>query len=124
MKLIHSLFLAGSLAVGASALAAPKRAESASRSAESLSNLLAKGDLAAMQRTLGEPLLAAGAAGLGSPAVQAGLARHEFIRACGADVLAELSKREGGAAFLKAFLSSPAWIDSFLISDPPAVSYA
>jgi len=124
MKFTSSLLLAGCLAVGTSALAASKRADAAPRSAASLSNLLAKGDLAAMQRTLGEPLLDAGAAGLGRADVQAGLARHEFIRACGADALAELSKREGGAAFLKAFLGDSTWIDSFLISDPPAAGYA
>ncbi len=126
MKLTPSVVFAVCLAAGSTGFAASKTAASASvapRSAESLTNLLAKGDMAAMQKALGEPLLAAGATGLGRADVQAGLARHEFLRVCGADALAELSKREGGAAFLKAFLSDATWIDSFLISDPPAVGY-
>src|SRR6185369_3991128 len=82
------------------------------------------GDFASLQTLLGDPLLAAGAAGLERADVQAGLARYEFIRACGADALSALSKREGGANFLKAFLSDPAWVESFLTSDPPHESFA
>ncbi len=109
---------------GAGTAAATKAGGVGKTGGVSLGALLAGGDLKGAQQALGDPLLAAGAAGLGNGEVQAGLARHEVVRACGADALSALAKREGGAAFLKAFLGEPGWVESFLVSDPPAKDYA
>jgi hypothetical protein len=92
--------------------------------ASSIGELFRDGDLAATQKALGDRLLSAGVAGLGHAEMQIGLARHEFIRACGAKALGDLEKREGGARFLRAFLGDPSWVESFLISEPPTESYA
>lgn len=53
-----------------------------------------------------------------------GLAQSEMLRACGVDRVAEVAGREQGVAFLAEFLRSPEWMESFLVSDPPAESYA
>lgn len=45
------------------------------------------------------------------------LARHELLRRCGTDAIDQLVTRPGGAAFLQAFTSDPAWMESFLAND-------
>ncbi len=57
---------------------------------------------------------------LGNPRVRASLVQQELIRCVGKNMIEEIAAREGGAAFLKAFLTDPDGIESFLVSDPPA----
>lgn len=82
-------------------------------------------DVAALQQKLTDTLLqevAKGAGGIGhilaTPALRANLAQHEVIRACTADKVADIAKRDGGTAFLQAFFADTSWMESFLASDP------
>lgn len=45
----------------------------------------------------------------------ADLARAELLRSCGAEKVWAVATRKGGGALLRALLSEPAWLDSFLI---------
>lgn len=58
------------------------------------------------------------------PDAIASLAQHETLRACGPDKLSGIALRPRGVEFLDVFLKSPDWMESFLVSDPPSVSYA
>ncbi|MFO1522297.1 MAG: hypothetical protein U1G05_09715 [Kiritimatiellia bacterium] len=57
---------------------------------------------------------------LADPVRLAGLAQVEIIRQCSPESAGEVLARENGAAFLGEFLRSPEWMESFLVSDPPA----
>jgi hypothetical protein len=98
---------------------------------DELSTYIWTGDFLGLREGLATnllPLFADAVALAGSPlddlSVQAGLAQHELVRCCGIDALAGVAGREGGAAFLTAFLGNPEWIESFLVSGPPAESHA
>lgn len=98
---------------------------------DELSTYIWTGDFTGMREALATnllPLFSDAVALAGSPlddsSVQAGLAQHELARCCGLDALAGIAAREGGPAFLTAFLGNPEWLESFLISGPPAESYA
>lgn len=119
------------LCAGVQAENVTRTAASAAALGEDLAPLVTQGKLDTAQRKLGDQLSAQFGAGgsvsqttLACSGVTAALAQHEFIRACGADKLSDLAGREGGAAFLTAFLGDAAWVESFLISDPPTDSYA
>ena len=58
------------------------------------------------------------------PDAIASLAQYEILRACGPETLSGIALRPRGAEFLDAFLKSPEWMESFLVSDPPAASHA
>lgn len=124
MKTTIPLALACCLVIQTPSRGASTSTPRSNKAQEAIGTLLTKGDFAAIQKQLASPLLAAGIGGLNRADVQAGLARYEFIRSCGADTLSELAKRDGGAAFLRAFFSDASWIESLLISDPPKESYA
>ena len=53
-----------------------------------------------------------------------GLVQAEILRACGPEAVQAVAQRPSGTAFLEAFLRAPDWMESFLVSDPPAESYA
>lgn len=81
-------------------------------------------DIESLERTLGDELLAEAAkdkAGLGritsNPNLRLKLAQYETIRCCGADKVAEIAARDGGAAFLQTFFKDIEWMESFLGSD-------
>ena len=58
------------------------------------------------------------------PDVLQALAQDEILAACGPDRVAEIAERTQGREFLAAFLRDPTWMESFLVSDPPAESSA
>ena len=116
--------LAGNAATASGRRAAkPAGSPKPEKPASDISALLASGNYVALQEALEGPLLTAGLPALGRADAQAGLARREFIRACGAEALAKLHQREGGAPFLRALMADVSWIESFLVSDPPKESF-
>lgn len=57
------------------------------------------------------------------PVTFAGLAQYELLRVCGPAKLADIAGQDGGGAFLRVLLGNPRWMESFLLSDPPAESF-
>lgn len=60
---------------------------------------------------------------IADPKVRATLVQHELIRSVGEDRIADIAGREKGVEFLAAFLEDPNWVESFLVSDPPAARW-
>ncbi len=60
---------------------------------------------------------------LGDGVKLTGLAQFEIIRQCTPEQMTEVHGKPGGAAFLGEFLRSPEWMESFLVSDPPAENF-
>lgn len=88
------------------------------------SQMLARGEVHAMQRKLGDVLMAeasrdaSGAARVvDSPVSRVHLAQYTVIRLCGEDKVKDIAGREGGAALLADFLKDTDWVESFLASD-------
>lgn len=89
---------------------------------DELSEMLARGEIAALRRKLGDALMAAaqGASGtnrvVDSPNLRASLAQSELIRVCSAEKVAAIAARDGGASFLQSFFKANEWLESFLAS--------
>lgn len=94
--------------------------------AEQLRQLLADADrIGTWQARLADELDAASrkegdglALALSAPPLRATVAKHELIRACTPEDLAEVARRQGGVAFLADLLNSGDWLESFLVSGP------
>lgn len=54
---------------------------------------------------------------LNDDAVKLDLARHELLRRCGTEAIDQVAGKPGGAAFLQAFTTDLAWLESFLAND-------
>ena len=96
-----------------------------------LATLVTSGDFRALQTKLTAALAPDLTGGdgrvdlaLADPVRLAGLAQVEILRQCSPESAGEVLARENGAAFLGEFLRSPEWMESFLVSDPPAENYA
>ena len=84
----------------------------------------AKCDMLALQRELAAKLLADPATAATDPAKARLLAKHELIRACGADALNELQSCPGGTTIIAKALADPEWIETLLTANAPAESHA
>lgn len=84
----------------------------------------ARRDMVGVQRELAGKLAASGSDIPGDTALAGDLARHELIRACGADALNELQARPGGTRILDRIMGNPPWIETLLTSGPPTESFA
>ncbi len=78
-------------------------------------------DYAALQQELASALLASPEQT--SPKNASLLARHELLRACGAEALNRLQNRPGGTTLLEKLFSDPLWIEMLLLGNPPSESY-
>lgn len=83
---------------------------------DAVSDLLVRGDIAALQKKLGDTLMAEAGREVVTPGLRLTLAQHELIRACQAAKVEALARREGGAAFLKSFFGNLEALESFLSS--------
>ena len=95
-----------------------------------LATLLTAGDFRALQSRLIEALTPdlTGDDGhvdvaLRDPVKLTGLAQCEIIRQCTPEQMKDVLAKPNGAAFLGEFLRSPEWMESFLVSDPPAENF-
>lgn len=59
-----------------------------------------------------------------APAIRASLAQYEFIRFCTEKKIVEIADKPKGKEFMKKFMDNGDWLESFLWSGPPAVSWA
>lgn len=92
--------------------------------ADEVSRLLAGGEIAALQRKLGDTLMAAAAQGdsgvgkiVSSPDLQASLMQYTLIRLCGMGHVETIASRDGGALFLQELFKDSNCLESFLASD-------
>ena len=88
------------------------------------SQMLARGEIDALQRKLGDALMAEAAKGdagisriVSSPELQANLLRCTLIRLCGIGYVENIASRDGGAMFLQSLFNDANWLESFLASD-------
>jgi hypothetical protein len=111
------------------AITPPEPAQDGPLGAE-LARLLTAGDFHALQSRLIEALTPdlTGDDGhvdvaLRDPVKLTGLAQFEIIRQCTPEQMKDVLAKPNGAAFLGEFLRSPEWMESFLVSDPPAENF-
>jgi hypothetical protein len=93
---------------------------------------LRSGDIQGLARQGREEVLGAvkqggGGAGFSAviarPSARLALEEQELIRRVGEKTVAEIARREGGIAFLLAFLGDVDWLESFLVGEAPNASY-
>lgn len=116
----------GTFVVEPQLLPAPALAKKAVAT-DDISQMLERGEILALQQKLSDTLMIESAKNsvgavrlIEAPAMLSCLAQYTVMRLCGADKVASIATRDGGALFLQSFFKDTKWMEAFLSSKKSA----